>query len=146
MKARRRYITGALFTLLAALLFLTVIPASWESDIVKTTKSALPGSQQAVAAESTVVLVNGIQISDLRLSKTVGNHSYIPFQWFDRNRVGVVDAILSLLDQFEMTHQDLRITGWMPDQTYAAGEARLLGVWIDHVPLEQNTPENPSVH
>ncbi|MDP3999137.1 MAG: hypothetical protein Q8P76_00905 [bacterium] len=67
---------------------------------------------------------------------TVGNHTYLPLNLDRRRPADVANVILTILDTFEKTHPNLKVTNWHIEKNqlaYTTG-AYIFGLWIDHEP------------
>lgn len=71
----------------------------------------------------------------VNVATTFGNHSYLPINQ-EGTPAKFYGTILILLNEFETTHPNLKITGWKieKNQQSHSTPAYIFGLWIDHEP------------
>ena len=82
-----------------------------------------------VSCSGTSVITEKVEVIDLSLGTTIGNHTYLPLA-FKQTPDSHVLEILQVLDFFEKENPELEVTSWAVQQT----ETRTKGLWINHKP------------
>lgn len=72
---------------------------------------------------------------DLSVTRTIGNHTYIPLN-IDGAASKNITVILAVLDAFEKTRPELEITSWslLNDQVAYVTRPWVYGIWVNHKP------------
>ena len=74
-------------------------------------------------------------VYDTSVAVTVGNHTYVPLNFFGEAAYHV-PKILGTLDAFEKAHPELEVTSWSLSNHPATSTtyARVNGIWLNHRP------------
>lgn len=101
-----------------------------------------PGSSETRESFVKIVKVDkrSYEAFDMSVVVSVGNHSYIPLNFWRQAGVGN-DAlyIMGILNAFEEAHPNLEITNWCLEATPHTNfipNFFIFGIWVDHHPRQ----------
>lgn len=107
-----------------AVLVITLITVSCSSNYSPPDSVILP-------ANSTELVYNSMA------EKKIGNYSYLPINK-SGNPGDMVDLILTVLNEFEKSHPNLRVHDWKIEKQQFAHPTTsyIYGIWISHAPAK----------